>query len=111
MYNQVIIIHKKMNDISIYGALTALGVLISSEFAKFFARKYKIKVSSRIIVLFVALVVGTGYNLFSSYVPKEIQESITAFVAGSVGFSTAIYSILIKPVQDKMISSKEKLNA
>lgn len=88
-----------ITDLSIYGALTSVAVVAVAELTKFITKKAGVNISSRLIVLFLAIVVGSGYQAYTLYLSQATQDFIFAFVAGSVGFSTTIYTFLIKPLK------------
>ena len=99
-----------MTDLTIIGALTSLAVVVITEITKFATKKVGQDVPSQYIVLFLAIIVGAGYQGYTLYMPEEVRELIYAFVGGSVGFATTIYSFLIKPMKNMAGSKDSNLN-
>ena len=100
-----------MTDLTLIGALTSLGVVVVTEITKLATKKLGQDVPSQYIVLFLAILIGAGYQGYTLYMPQEVQDAIYGFVGGSIGFATTIYTFLIKPVKDRFKTTpSETLN-
>lgn len=93
-----------VTDITLYGALTSVAILAITELTTWVSKQFGQKVPAQYVVLFLAMFVAGAYQAYTQFLPAEVQDAIYAFVAGSAGFATLIYTFLIKPIKKNLAS-------
>lgn len=57
--------------------------------------------SSRFVLVSIAIIVGVGYELFTTFVPLSYQMGILQFISSTIATGWGIYELLIRPAKGK----------